>query len=74
MFVRYDSTLDVQYQIFAWLDSKIDRVWDSELSMLQSNQKASEETTSFGDFDVQQTDSKIYITYLAARGPRAKLE
>ena len=42
--------------------------------MLQSNQKAPEEITSFGDLDVQQTNPKTYITYLAARGPRAKLE
>lgn len=42
--------------------------------MLQSNQKAPEEATSMGDLDVQQTNPKTYTTYLAARGPRAKLE
>ena len=49
-------------------------VCDSELSMLQSNQKAPEEITSLGDLDVQQTNPKTFITYLAAKGPRAKLE
>ena len=49
-------------------------VCDSELSVLQSNQKASGAVTSFGGFDVQQTSSKTCITYLAARGPRAEVE
>lgn len=42
--------------------------------MLQSNQKAPEEITSLGDLDVQQTNPKTYLAYLAARGPRARLE
>ncbi len=49
-------------------------VSDSELSMLQNNQKAPENTTSLGELDIQKTNPKVCVAYLAARGPTAKLE
>ncbi len=71
--MRYDSTLGLSTKsLLSWLIKMT--VSDSELSMLQHSQKASEKITSLGDFDIQQANPKIYVTFLAARGPTAKLE
>ena len=39
-------------------------VSDSELSVLQNNQKAPEKTSSLGDFHIQNTNPKLFVRIL----------